>query len=203
MNRFACSLVLLLVSSIASAQDFTTQDPRYTTTPSQYTTTPAAYTTTPSRYTTTPPEYVPQADTVPTTPTIPTIPTNVPGTGNNPLPTNPVTSTSSTRVTATQTLQSQSVEVVAVEEETESVEVLESEETSETDPLIELFAGCVLQLDEEETQQFAADYDEVVAQVGPESSEVSWSTRFKIVLYLTLRRMLGLSGRLVDAGDFE
>lgn len=212
MIRLAQVFMLLAVSSIAcaaSAQDFTTQDPRYTTTPPEYTTTPEEYTTTPSQYTTTPPEYIPQADTVPPTggPTTPTIPT-IPGTGNgnNPLPNTPtaVTGTNTGTTVASQSVTSQAfVEEETTVEETETVEPLEADSATETDSLIESFAGCVLRLDEEETQQFVDDYNETLAELGLKESEVGWSTRFQVVLYLTLRHLLGLSDTTDDTPVVE
>lgn len=202
-------LAVLIVSSAAlsaSAQDFTTQDPRYTTTPSQYTTTPAQYTTTPAQYTTTPAAYIPQVGVLPITnvPT-PTIPGNLPNTTSGLPLTNPLNSSNinTTNVngsnvntanlqvpTTTQTQQAQLVQVIDPQEEAPIVPLPLSDVTNETEPLVEQFARLVLQLDDEETLQFVSDYFDFVAQLGLEPSELSWSIRFKIVLYLTLGRLL-------------
>ncbi|MBA2115834.1 hypothetical protein [Bremerella alba] len=209
MIRLAPGFVFLALSSVAlsaAAQDFTTQDPRYTTTPSEYTTTPAQYTTTPSEYTTTPPEYLPQADTVPDTDvTVPTIPDDLPDVGDlgdlddDLLPTSPLSSTTLEAESISED-EPQFLQSVPVEDEQANARVIESDTTTESESMVALFAETVLRLDEEETQQFVTDYDEIVAELGLEPSEVGWSTRFKIVLYLTLGRLLGLFETELDAG---
>lgn len=198
MIRFASVLVVAALSSVAclaSAQDFTTQDPRYTTTPPQYTTTPAQYTTTPSQYTTTPPEYLPQADTV-TLPggITPTIPPNLPGSLNTGTNTGQRSGTNLGSITVPQTLQSQQLEDIVVGEVPEVIPSLELETPIASEPRVEWFARFVLRLDETETQQMVGDYFALLAQLGLSPDELSESTRVKIVLYLTLGRLLGLSG---------
>ncbi|MEW4562378.1 hypothetical protein AB1K70_07625 [Bremerella sp. JC770] len=189
------SFLLLTATLSASAQDFTTQDPRYTTTPEEYTTTPEQYTTTPSQYTTTPAEYLPQAGT-----TLPDI--------DVPLPDLPddvtdvvddvsgITQVNDTNVEAFAAPQLQ--QTALVEGEQESLVIAESEVVSETEPAVELVAAGVLQLDEEETQQFIDDYNEVLVDLGLEAGDIRWSTKFKIVLYLALRKLLGLDAEAAD-----
>ena len=203
MIRLAVGLVLVVFTGaahLASAQDFTTQDPRYTTTPPQYTTTPARYTTTPPQYTTTPPQYtttpaayVPQADTVPSTdPTTPTIPRNRSGTGNSLLQNGQLTGTDLSGTDLSNTDLS-SLVIQQAGASTPSGTSLRMQVPTGDEPLVEMFAQSLLQLDDEQTEQFIGDYYRVVLSLGLDPSEVSVGAKFTIVLYLTVSRWLGLS----------
>lgn len=241
---YSCtSLVLLSLVGSVSAQDFTTQDPRYTTTPPQYTTTPPQYTTTPPQYTTTPPQYtttppayVPQADTVPSNnptqpsnpsfPNNPNIPSNISnrvnglGSGNgsttgstmfmpSQLNGNNTSTTPSSQRTISPEVPAASTQPMAepptpteipADASMSTTPVMPTISPSNSDQLIGVFAQIVLGLDEDNTQQFVSDYDEVVAQLELQPGEVSASVSVRIVLYLTLKHLLGLSGMPMDTG---
>jgi len=86
------------------------------------------------------------------------------------------------------------------DEQTPENEGVPGEETTTgNERVVELFAALVLRLDEGETQQFVGDYQQVVADLGLQSSEVTAEVNVRIVLYLTLSRLLGLSGEPLGA----
>ncbi|EAQ79806.1 hypothetical protein DSM3645_21739 [Blastopirellula marina DSM 3645] len=87
-------------------------------------------------------------------------------------------------------------EMVDQVEEEEGVLDVEEEMTSTPnfETLVELYAQCVLQLDEMETEQFVSDFEDVAVQLGLAPGDVGLRVGVKILLCLSLERMLGLSG---------
>lgn len=97
-----------------------------------------------------------------------------------------------------------SVELLALEETEEEVveEDLEEEETSvasDIEEWVTRFAENVLDLDETETEQFVADFNEIVDDLGVDPDEVHPCLGFKIVLFLALRELLDQADSEVEA----
>lgn len=98
-----------------------------------------------------------------------------------------------------------SVELLALEETEEEVveEDLEEEEetsvASDIEEWVTRFAENVLDLDETETEQFVADFNEIVDDLGVDPDEVHPCLGFKIVLFLALRELLDQADSEVEA----
>jgi len=102
-----------------------------------------------------------------------------------------------------------SSEIVALEEaedeiidEEDTEEDLEEEAaltSSELEEWVVRFAENVLNLDEVETEEFVADFNEIVADLGLDTEEVSPCTGFKIVLFLALRELLNQTDDSLEA----
>ncbi|WDI42605.1 hypothetical protein [Bremerella sp. P1] len=93
-------------------------------------------------------------------------------------------------------LEDEEVEEEVVEED------LEEEETSvasDIEEWVTRFAENVLDLDETETEQFVADFNEIVEDLGVDPDEVHPCLGFKIVLFLALRELLDQADSEVEA----
>lgn len=172
--------------------------------------TPPQYTTTPSQYTTTPPEYIPLPDTVPSTP-------NTGGQGpggqnppniNFPNPTTPVNNPSTPVRSATIPVTDPTVPgdgeqpadnlgEATGDPSMGGVPTVTPDQSQTTNNNVERavqsFGTYVLGLDEVGSQQFVTDFGTLAGQLGFQTEEVDFQTGVRMVIYLTVSRLLGLS----------
>lgn len=158
--------------------------------------TPPQYTTTPSEYTTTPPEYIPLPDTVVTVPnnggqgqggqnppninipnpTIPNTDPTVPGDGQQP----------------DDGMDSGDDSDESMEDDSSDMPD-QSESPRNVERSVQAFGQYVLGLDQVGSQQFVTDFGTLAGQLGFQTEEVDFQTGVRMVMYLTLSRVLGLS----------